>query len=244
MSELVSRLMALSHLRQIRDWLVTAPGLSAVYSLLNPRVRAQRVTESTALVIDGFPRSANGFASYALRMLLGDRARMSTLTHVPDTIIRASRLDRPCVLLIREPDAVVASLLTYDPRHTPASAFTAYARYYERLAPVASRVVVADFELATRDLPELVRRLNARYGTTISEAAAAEITADDVFARLDSAAADLVRTGEVSQDEMDRQISRPVEGRRRVDVTEADAGPQRARARRAYDAILDASGAR
>lgn len=224
----------------VRSWLLATPVVAELYMLLNPRLRAQRVTRTTALVVDGFPRSANGFASYALRRLLSPGASVSSLTHATRVIHRAARLGRPCVLLIREPDPVVASILTYDPGHTEATAFLAYARYYERVSSVSQKVVVVDFETATTDIGAIARRLNERYRMGLDEARADVLRAEDVFAELDQKAQELLVAGGLDAELLSRRISRPVEGREHRDVAHDDPAwsRERARAWRAHQAVI------
>jgi hypothetical protein len=47
-----------------------------------------------------------------------------------------------------------------------ADALVGYARYYERVLPYKPYLVVADFDEVTQDFGAVVRRLNARFGTT------------------------------------------------------------------------------
>lgn len=224
----------------LRSWMLSVPVVAELCMWVSPRLRRQRVTHSTDLVIDGFPRSANGFASYALRRMLPAGASISSLTHAPHVIHRAARLGRPCVLLIRDPDSVVASILTYDPGQTEAAAFRAYARYYERVSRASRDVVVADFETATKDIGAVVRRLNERYAMGLDEAKADDLRAEDVFTELDQKAEELLMAGSLDPDSLSRRISRPVQEREHRDVSRDDPAwsRERARAWRAHRSVI------
>lgn len=234
------RLIPRGYAWTIRTWLLSTPGLAGAYIRINPLLRPRRVTRSTTLAIDGFPRSANGYVSYALAMLLPDDALLSTMTHAPHTVRAAARMGRPCVLLIRQPDDVVASILTYDLRQTAEAMFRAYAIYYEAVQRASSRVVVADFAEATHDIASVARRLEERYGMGIPEERARALRPEQVFARLDDDARAMVERDEITPESLERRISRPVEGRQHVDVSDPDAewADSRRRAWRAYHAVV------
>lgn len=206
----------------LRSWLLSLPVIAELYMRLNPFLRENRVTAQTGLLIDGFPRSANGFASYALRNVVGPEVRMSALTHATRNFHLAAKYGVPAVLLVREPDAVVASALAYEPSHSPAWGFGAYARFYRRVAAVRDRVVVVDFKTATQDVPEMVRRINAKFGTDFSVQAAEDLTAEEVMAQIDARAQEAMAAGLLDEETAAARISIPVEGRRHRDVGHDD----------------------
>jgi len=218
----VRRVLSATLRWNVRSWLLSLPLVSALYIRLNPLLRDQLVTRDTVLLIDGFPRSANGFASYAWRILLGPDARMSSLTHATRNFHRAARFGVPAVLLVREPDAVVASVLAYEPSHTPAWCFGAYARFYRRVAAVRDHAVVIDFETATKDVPEMVRRVNARFGTDFSIEAAERVSAEEVLDQIDQRALEYADAGLLDPETVAARVSRPVSGRQHRDVSHDD----------------------
>lgn len=234
------RLLPAPLIRSIRNWVLSTRVVAELYMRVNPRLRSQRVTPETVLVIDGFPRSANSFVAYAFRMLLGEDARISSNTHSPQVVHRAVSLGRPCVLLIREPDAVVSSLLTFDPTHSEVTAFRDYARYYEDVGAALGQVVVADFQTATNKFAEVVRRVNSVYGPTVSQEDADALTPEAVLARIDARAQELLVAGAIAPDDLNRRISRPVEGRERHDLAGDDQpwAEHRKRAWQIYEQIV------
>lgn len=208
---------------QLRTWTLSTPVLNDVYVRANPLLRTQRVTSATTLLIDGFPRSGNGFGSYALRELLGQDARISALSHAPRSFHRAARLGVPAALLIRDPDAVISSLITYDPTQTEITGFRSWIRFHEQLIQLLPHLVVADFETLTTDLPELVRRLNSSFGLGISLTAARDLRAEEIFSAIDRRGDELLASGLLDAARLAARSSRPMETRHHRHVARDDA---------------------
>jgi len=120
-------------------------------------------------VIDGYTRSASTFAVYALQLAQDRPVRLAHHLHAPAQIIAATRACVPTLVLIREPRGAVMSEVVREPGVTLSDALAAYARFYSSLLPYRDRVVVGEFDAVTRDFGAVVRRLNARFGTSFRE---------------------------------------------------------------------------
>jgi len=127
------------------------------------------VGPDTELVIDGYTRCASTFAVYALQLSQDRPVRLAHHLHAPAQIIAATRAGVPALVLIREPCGAVLSEVVREPGVTLADALAAYARFYSCLLPYGDGIVVGDFEEVTRDFGAVVRRLNARFGTSFRE---------------------------------------------------------------------------
>ena len=123
------------------------------------------VSESTELVIDGFPRSASTFAVVAFQLAQPRLVRVGHHLHAPAQIIRAVHLGVPVLLTVRPPEDTVLSLVIREPYVTIPQGLHAYARFYERLLGYRDGMVVADFPEVTQRLDRVVARVNARFGT-------------------------------------------------------------------------------
>lgn len=196
-----------------RTWALSQPLLSDAYMWANPLLRDRRVTPATGLLIDGYPRSANGFATYALRHVLGGDTEIASLAHAPRNFYRAVRWDIPAVLLIREPDAVVASLITYDPTQDELTGYRSWARFHEALVPLAGHLEIAEFSDVTGDLPRFLERLEDRFELGIDLERAASLRPDDVMRQLDQRGRELVEAGLMVPERLTSRSSRPVPGR-------------------------------
>jgi hypothetical protein len=214
-------------------WILSLPVLADLFMRLNPGLRPNRVHRGTKILVDGFPRSANTWTSFAFQELVG-HGEVASHLHSSQSIRIAARLGVPCVLLVRDPDDAVASLLTFDTGLQVKTAFRAYARYYEVAAKAKRGVVVIDFKTAVSDFPEVVRRVNARYGTTFPVDAAAALDRDKIFDRIDRESKEVADGRDVTA-----IAPRPHEDRqhRQVNVDDPSWAKERARARRAFDGV-------
>jgi hypothetical protein len=214
-------------------WILSLPVLADLFVRINPGLRANRVHRRTRLLVDGYPRSANTWTSFAFQELVG-HGQVASHLHSSQSIRTAARLGVPCVLLVRDPDEAVASALTFDTAVQVKTAFRAYARYYEVAGKAADKVVVVDFATAVSDFPEVVRRVNARYGTGFSVDRAATLDKEQIFERID-------RESKIVADGRDVTAiaPRPHEGRQHRDVAMDDPSwaKERARARAAYELV-------
>ena len=135
----------------------------------------------TELVIDGYTRCATTYAVYALQSAQPRPVRLAHHLHAPAQLIEAARTGVPALVLIREPKGAILSQLIREPDVALPDALLAYARFYTCLMPYRDRFVVADFTEVTGDFGAIVRRLNARYGTSFAEFVATEAANREVF---------------------------------------------------------------
>lgn len=118
----------------------------------------------TDLVVEGFPRSANSWIEGCVRAAWPELSVAQHL-HAAASLRFAARRGLPAMLLLRPPDAAVASLMLRDPRiYDPALAFAEYARFHAGLTGIADRLLVVPFEAATGPFPRIARALVARFG--------------------------------------------------------------------------------
>jgi hypothetical protein len=125
----------------------------------------EAVGPETELVIDGYTRSAVTFAVFAFQLAQDRPVRVAHHLHAPAQLIAAARRGVPALALIRDPEDAVLSAMIREPYVTPKVAFIAYSRFYERLLPHRSRLVVGEFEEVTSNLGTVIRRVNRRFGT-------------------------------------------------------------------------------
>ncbi len=123
----------------------------------------------TELVIEGYTRSAMTFAVYALQLAQDEPVRLAHHLHAPAQLIEAVRRDIPALVLIREPQGAVLSQLVREPHVALPDALLAYSRFYARIYPFRAGFVVADFDEVTGDFGSVIRRFNARFGTSYRE---------------------------------------------------------------------------
>lgn len=128
----------------------------------SPRV----LDRHTEVVIDGYTRSASTFAVYAFQVAQPEPVRMAHHLHAPAQLIEAARRGLPTILVIREPEGAVLSQVVREPGVDLLDAVWAYSRFHESLDACRDAFVVADFDQVTNDFGSVVRRMNAKFGTS------------------------------------------------------------------------------
>jgi hypothetical protein len=100
-----------------------------------------------------------------MEQLQGRHLRISSHLHTPRAIVRGVELGVPSLLLVRDPDDAVASLVQLQPGLSPRCAFDVYCDYYASVRAVADDVVVGHFATVVNDFEALVAQLNDKFGT-------------------------------------------------------------------------------
>jgi hypothetical protein len=127
------------------------------------------VERDTDVVIEGFPRSANTFAVIAFELAQPNAIRIAHHLHVPSQVIAAAQWGIPSLVLVRDPEEVVLSVVQLWPHISLEQALKDYVRFHRCILPYRERFVVASFEETTTDFGAVIRRLNARFGTSFRE---------------------------------------------------------------------------
>jgi hypothetical protein len=132
-----------------------------------PARRAHVVRPDTELVVEGFPRSANGFATGAITVAqAGRRPALAHHMHVPSQVLTGVARRLPVLVVIRRPADAVASFAVMEPDVTTRAALSSWLDFYRRVAPLADRFVLATFEDVTADMGRVIDRINERFGTS------------------------------------------------------------------------------
>ena len=128
------------------------------------------IRDETEVVVEGFPRSGNTFAVAAFHYAQQPRdVKIAHHAHVPAQLLSAVRLGLPAVVLVRDPEECVLSLVVREPGLRVGGGLRGWVRFHEPLVGVRARLVVATFEEATTDVAAIVRRVNERFGTRFRE---------------------------------------------------------------------------
>jgi hypothetical protein len=129
------------------------------------RHRSEAAGPATALVIDGFPRSANTFATVAFQVAQSQPVRLGHHLHAPAHLLGAVDAGVPALALIRDPVGAVVSEAIREGPVGLRTVLSAYCRFYETLLPVVDRVTVGRFDVVTTDLGTVIDQVNRRFGT-------------------------------------------------------------------------------
>jgi predicted transcriptional regulator len=150
-----------------------------------PSIEQPRIDERTALVIEGFPRSGNSFASAAFGLATEWAVPRASNTHLAGQVRLAVRRGVPTLVVIRRAGDAVASLCVAAGYLQPAAGLREWLRFYRAIAPVTSGFVLATFDEVTADFGAVLDRVNVRFGTDFPPFVHDGETAAAVFASLE-----------------------------------------------------------
>jgi hypothetical protein len=208
---LVQRAIPVSSRSRLHFALVGNRYISELYAAADPAMRLTRVSSKTQIVIDGYPRSGNGYCLAAMQYANPD-VLIASHRHSPSSALAGLRHHLPVIVLIRPPRAAIASALQFEPDQDPAWGFELYRRYYEGILPVADRVLIATFDEVTEDFGEVTRRCNKRFNTDFVPYQRTEASERELSSKLDGYSID--RYGEQA---LGRVAARPSSTRQSAD---------------------------
>ena len=143
------------------------PAFLPIHLRLTPLGLSRKLTESTDLVIEGFPRSGNTFTTFAIQDASRYELTIASHVHQPSQIKLALGRGLPTVLVIRDPLSALASHLVYDHRFSTSSVIGEYCSYHRQLVPYAERLFICEFDEVTSDISSVIDRINCRYSLQI-----------------------------------------------------------------------------
>jgi hypothetical protein len=201
------------------------------------RVRAhgEVVTRDTDIVIEGFPRTGSSFAVAALRRAHDRPVRIAHHVHAPAQVIAAVRWGIPALVLIREPEDSILSMVIRNRGVGIAQAIRGYRRFYTPLMPMRDNFVTATFEAVTTDFGKVVVRINDRFGTRFLPF---EHTAEEAHSILMEIEEDYLTRNEPGE-RFERIVARPSELRQKLkeELRPRYRDPELARVRSAVESL-------
>lgn len=135
---------------------------------LRPRTAgggAAPVSRRTQVVIEGFPRCANSFATHAFALAQHRPVRLAHHLHAPAQIKAGAHRHLPILILIREPEAAILSVRAYAPWIRNRQLLRAYIDFYKTVSENRDLVLIAPFDEVTSDFGCVIDRLNNKFGT-------------------------------------------------------------------------------
>ena len=160
------RVQAKRVVRRAHELLGDAPVFLPLQRRLTPEsARDRAITERTQLVIEGFPRSGNTFASKAFALSQRRPVVVASHVHLPAQVKLAVRRHVPTMVLVRDPVDAAVSMAIADPHHRVEHLVRYWTHYHLEVQPLLDEILLVTFEEATDDFGQVVDRLNARYGT-------------------------------------------------------------------------------
>lgn len=151
------------------------PSLYRLAATVHPTARQRFVRSDTAIVIDGYPRSANTFSYHAFCYAQevdgkspkkGEGIHIAHHLHQPAQILRGVQMGVPTLVLIRRPNDCVLSYVIRHPDWLGIEpALRKYIAFYSSIFDIKKQVVIGDFDTTTTDFGNIIRRVNDKFGT-------------------------------------------------------------------------------
>lgn len=126
------------------------------------------VKPDTELVIEAFPRSGNTFAVGAFLHAQQREVRLAHHLHAPAQIIAAATWKVPAVVIIRNPEDCVLSMMVRNAAFSPGQLLQSYARFYQCIESVRSSFLLSQFETVTHDFGLVLNAVNAKFDTSFN----------------------------------------------------------------------------
>ena len=124
-------------------------------------------SRNTDIVIDGYPRSANTYATYAFKVAQPKDLIIANHIHKKSQFILAEKYGIPAILLIRDPVDCISSLLIRQPKYNPATLFEGYFFLYNGLKH-SSSYVVAPFNEVVTNYGRIIQQVNIKFNTNFT----------------------------------------------------------------------------
>lgn len=177
-------------LRLLRRWASIYPSVYIPFRRL--RKADTVVRRDSGLLIEGFPRSGNTWTEALIREAGEDRLELAHHAHAAAHVMLAQSFQVPSLILFRDPDDAVTSLLAlYENQLDARGAFLEYVRFYRAIWPLRGKLVrFYSFEDVTQRSAQSVDDLADHFDLPLSSKG---LTDDAVFARMDAKALRLKR---------------------------------------------------
>ena len=122
---------------------------------------------TTDMVVEGYPRSGNSFlVSWIARA--NPSVRIASHMHSAAHVRAALRRDVPVVVVVREPEAALASAAVYNPRLPLDLHIERYHRFHTAVIDVVDDVIISPFAVTTGQPARVVEALRARTGLELA----------------------------------------------------------------------------
>lgn len=117
------------------------------------------------IIIDGFPGSANSYATELFVDLQGESFVFGHHFHSPAETIKGMKMGIPVLLTLRHPVDAVCSMVRRWPFVKYERALVWYGMFYEAFEPYVDQITACDFSLLIADFSGVVHALNDKHGT-------------------------------------------------------------------------------
>ncbi len=175
-------------LRRTREVLGDDPVFLPIVLRATPTGTVRQITPETQIVIEGFPRSGNTFAFFALTFAeeqAGRSVNIASHVHTPSQVKLAVTERFPTLVVIRKPVDVITSLLIAAPHVRFDAAIKEYTHHHREILPFRDRFVIGSFDEVTKDFGAVTARVNDMFATDFACFEPTDDHTEAVFAAID-----------------------------------------------------------
>jgi hypothetical protein len=122
------------------------------------------IRKSTDIVIEGFWRCGNHFATCAFMSAQKQPLHIAHHFHAPAQLVAAAKWRVPAILLIRNPIDVIASSNVYLNVDDPAAFLQSYIAFHRVLEPWSNELVISDFSTTVSNFGSVIESVNTKFG--------------------------------------------------------------------------------
>jgi hypothetical protein len=149
--------------------------------------RALSVKKDTQIAIQGYPRSANTFATVAFEYAQAGPVKIAHHLHSPNQVIRAVKWGIPTLVLIRDPiDAIASYLIRENFEVNTRFAIQRYIHFYQTVWPYRDGFIIGHFDDVTNHYEGIILRINKKFGTHFLPFLSTKDNKNSVFERIDA----------------------------------------------------------
>jgi hypothetical protein len=200
--------------------------------------RARVVRPGDAAVIEGFPRSANTFATYAFLESQGADTRFGNHFHTPAQFYLARKYGIPAILVIRNPRDACLSFMVFSHSDDASDALRRYIAFHEPLLAIRDAFLVAPFDEITRDFGRVLQRANERFSASIKPFVHSDENVRRVRDAIERDRAARWRASAGGADPMTHTLPSEAKARRKAEIEKAYDAPALARLRHEAEALF------
>ncbi|MEM7657136.1 MAG: hypothetical protein AAF399_13465 [Bacteroidota bacterium] len=175
---------------------------------LTPMVVSRKdllIQPETELVIEGFPRSANTFGVLLVEQHLEQNLHIAHHLHLAYQLEQGVQRGLPSVLLLRNPQDSIPSLLLRNAYLSPWLAFHWFRKFHEPLVAIKDQLLVWEFESLTQHPARCLQQLASDFPDLLL-GEEESVQADQVFQQIDQLDRE---TKQQAGEELDLVRSRP-----------------------------------
>lgn len=158
---------------RLLDIVHKSPSLFALVGPRNEKPQFERrvLRRGDALMLDGYPRSANTFATQAFRMAQHENLMIGNHFHSPMQVHLAKRYHLPAGVFYRDPmDAALSLMVFYEGKRSAEWTLTSYINFYSRVLLLDEGWVPISMSEAIGPMGVWVNRINQTFGTEFKAA--------------------------------------------------------------------------